>query len=56
MKQLSVGEQRYKAVLALISEGQAVMEVASRWSISAEEPLWGLPDPSGHAFCFMADY
>jgi hypothetical protein len=29
MREMSVTEQRYQAVLAVISEGQAVMEVAS---------------------------
>ena len=31
---MSVTEQRYQAVLDVIAEGRAVMEVASQWSVS----------------------
>ena len=34
MREMSVTEQRYQAVLGVISEGRAVMEVASQWSVS----------------------
>ena len=54
---MSVAEQRYQAVLAVISEGRAVMEVASRLGVSRRavhrwlaryevEGLEGLPDRS----------
>ena len=57
MRELSVTEQRYQAVLAVISEGRAVMEVASqrgvnrrtvhRWLARYEaDGLEGLPDRS----------
>ena len=31
---MSVTEQRYQAVLDVIGEGRAVMEVASQWGVS----------------------
>jgi transposase-like protein len=34
MREMSVTEQRYQAVLAVISEGRAVMEAASQWGVS----------------------
>ena len=54
---MSVTEQRYQAVLGVISEGRAVMEVASQWSVSRRTVhrwlvryeaagLEGLPDRS----------
>jgi transposase-like protein len=33
MKEMSVTEQRYKAVLAVIAEGRAVGAVASEWGV-----------------------
>jgi transposase len=36
MRELSVVEQRYQAVLAVISEGGTVTEVASRWAVSRQ--------------------
>jgi len=32
MREMSVTEQRYQAVLGVIAEGRAVMEVASQWA------------------------
>ena len=57
MRELSVTEQRYQAVLDVIAEGRAVMEVASQWSVSRRTVhrwlaryeaagLEGLPDRS----------
>jgi transposase InsO family protein len=57
MRELSVAEQRYQAVLAVISEGGTVTEVASRWAVSRQtlhawlaryeaQGLEGLPDRS----------
>ena len=34
MRDMSVTEQRYQAVLDVIGEGRAVMEVASQWGVS----------------------
>jgi hypothetical protein len=34
MRELSVAEQRYKAVLAVIGEGRTVTEVAQEWRVS----------------------
>src|SRR5437899_5622629 len=34
MREKSVAEQRYQAVLAVIGEGRTVMEVASQWGVS----------------------
>ena len=36
MRELSVAEQRYQAVLAVISEGRTVTEVAGRWGASRQ--------------------
>src|SRR5438093_10478953 len=36
MRELSVTEQRYKAVLALISNGRTVTEVARDWNVSRQ--------------------
>src|SRR5215472_1805855 len=36
MRELSVAEQRYQAVLAVIGEGGTVTEVASRWGVSRQ--------------------
>jgi transposase InsO family protein len=36
MKELSVAEQRYQAVLAVIGEGGTVSEVAGRWGVSRQ--------------------
>jgi hypothetical protein len=33
MKELSVGEQRYKAVMAVIGDGRTVKEVAHDWQV-----------------------
>ena len=33
MREMSVSEQRYKAVLAVIAEGRTVSEVASEWGV-----------------------
>ncbi len=33
MRELSVAEQRYQAVLEVIGEGRTVMEVAGRWGV-----------------------
>jgi hypothetical protein len=33
MKELSVGEQRYKAVMAVLSGGRTVTEVARDWEV-----------------------
>jgi transposase-like protein len=57
MRDMSVPEQRYQAVLAVLSEGRAVMEVASQWGVNRRtlhrwlaryeaEGLEGLPDRS----------
>src|SRR2546430_17472243 len=36
MRELSVTEQRYKAVLAVISDGRTVTEVARDWNVSSQ--------------------
>src|SRR5438093_13348178 len=36
MKELSVGEQRYKAVMAVLSGGRTVTEVARDWDVSRQ--------------------
>src|ERR1700758_2750826 len=36
MKELSVGEQRYKAVMAVLSDGRTVSEVARDWEVSRQ--------------------
>jgi transposase InsO family protein len=36
VRELSVQEQRYQAVLAVIAEGYSVVEVASRWGVSRQ--------------------
>ena len=36
LRELSVVEQRYQAVLAVIAEGHSVVEVASRWGVSRQ--------------------
>jgi len=57
MGELSVAEQRYQAVLAVIAEGRTVTEVAGRWGVSRQSlhswlaryeagGLEGLPDRS----------
>lgn len=57
MRDMSVTEQRYQAVLDVIGEGRAVMEVASQWGVSRRtvqrwlaryeaQGLEGLPDRS----------
>jgi transposase InsO family protein len=57
MRELSVTEQRYQAVLGVIAEGRTVIEVASQWGVSRRtvhrwlglyevEGLEGLPDRS----------
>ena len=34
MREMSVAEQRYKAVLAVIGDGRTVTEVAASWEVS----------------------
>jgi DNA-binding NarL/FixJ family response regulator len=34
MREKSVTQQRYQAVLSVIAEGRAVIEVASKWGVS----------------------
>jgi transposase len=57
MRDMSVTEQRYQAVLDVIGEGRTVMEVASQWGVSRRtverwlaryeaQGLEGLPDRS----------
>ncbi|MGA8360418.1 MAG: helix-turn-helix domain-containing protein [Candidatus Dormiibacterota bacterium] len=36
MRELSVAEQRYRAVLAVIGEGKTVTEVAAEWRVSRQ--------------------
>ena len=36
MKELSVGEQRYQAVMAVLSGGRTVTEVARDWDVSRQ--------------------
>ncbi len=36
MKELSVGEQRYQAVMAVLSGGRTVTEVARDWEVSRQ--------------------
>jgi transposase-like protein len=33
MREMSVAEQRYKAILAVIADGRTVSEVASEWGV-----------------------
>ena len=57
MRELSVAEQRYQAVLAVIADGRSVSEVAGQWRVSRQtlhtwlaryeaEGLTGLADRS----------
>jgi hypothetical protein len=41
MKELSVGEQRYKAVMAVLSGGRTVTEVARDWEVSRQTCMRG---------------
>src|SRR5438552_106864 len=41
MKELSVGEQRYKAVMAVLSGGRTVTEVARDWDVAGKRCLRG---------------
>jgi transposase-like protein len=36
MREMSVAEQRYQAVLAVISDGRSVTEVAGAWKVSRQ--------------------
>ena len=36
MREMSVAEQRYRAVLAVIAEGRSVTEVAGQWRVSRQ--------------------
>ena len=36
MRELSVTEQRYKAVLAVIAEGRTVTQVARDWNVARQ--------------------
>ena len=36
MREMSVAEQRYQAVLAVISDGRTVTEVAGQWKVSRQ--------------------
>ena len=36
MRELSVVEQRYQAVLAVIADGRTVKEVAAQWGVSRQ--------------------
>jgi transposase-like protein len=36
MREISVSEQRYKAVLAVIADGRTVTQVARDWSVSRQ--------------------
>jgi DNA-directed RNA polymerase subunit N (RpoN/RPB10) len=36
MREMSVAEQRYQAVLAVIAEGNTVKDVAARWGVSRQ--------------------
>jgi len=36
MREMSVAEQRYQAVLAVIAEGRSVTEVAAQWKVSRQ--------------------
>jgi transposase-like protein len=36
MREMSVAEQRHKAVLAVIADGRTVVEVAAAWSVSRQ--------------------
>jgi transposase len=40
MREMSVAEQRYQVVLAVLAEGRAVMEVASQWGVSRRTGIW----------------
>src|SRR5579884_1635101 len=36
MREMSVAEQRYQAVLAVIADGRTIKEVAGQWSVSRQ--------------------
>jgi transposase len=36
MREMSVAEQRYQAVLAVIAEGETIKSVADRWRVSPQ--------------------
>jgi transposase-like protein len=36
MREMSVAEQRYQAVLAVIADGRTIKEVAEQWSVSRQ--------------------
>jgi transposase-like protein len=40
MREMSVTDQRYKAVLAVIVEGRTVTEVAKDWGVSRQMAGW----------------
>jgi hypothetical protein len=39
MREMSVAEQRYQAVLAVIKDGRTVKEVAAQWSVSCPHQM-----------------
>ena len=42
MREMSVTEQRYKAVLAVIGDGRRLSEVAADWGVSRRNDTVGL--------------
>ena len=43
MRELSVAEQRYQAVLAVISDGLSIAQVAAKVGVS-RQTVWRVPD------------
>ena len=37
MREMSVAEQRYQAVLAVIGDGRTIKEVAEQWNVSRQD-------------------
>ena len=48
MRELSVAEQRYRAVLAVVADGRTVKEVASEWGVSRQTLHSWLAKYEGH--------
>jgi hypothetical protein len=50
LRELSVVEQRYQAVLAVIRDGHSVVEMAARWTVARQAVAVGPPgNPGGRS-------
>src|SRR5207302_3416928 len=55
MREMSVAEQRYQAVLAVIADGRTVKEVAEQWSVSRQTVHTWLARYDGDGLVGLAD-